>query len=133
MSRSLSNRGGFTLLEAVVALAIIGAVSVAVLEGLSGALRAGATAADQVTLEALADYTVARAELLPPALLGRIPDSLARGDVGPLFPGVTWTLRSRAVSDAADLYDLRVTVTSGTSAIERAGRVYRPRPSRPAP
>src|SRR5258706_3700438 len=70
---------GFTILEAVVALAIVGLAGVAALEAVGGEVRGIERARGAYTTAALAQDRVAAVTLLPPGDLDPLPDSPRRG------------------------------------------------------
>ena len=73
-------RPGFSLLEAVVALAIVGVTAVAGLGAAAAEARAAEDARTVLEAEALAVQQLALIETLTGEELQRLPDSLARGD-----------------------------------------------------
>jgi prepilin-type N-terminal cleavage/methylation domain-containing protein len=106
-------RRGFTLLEAVVALAIIGLVCVGVLGAYGATLRADVVAVDRLPLAALAEERIAAVDLAPGSL-ERLPDSLARGIFTAPYASATWDTEVRRVRGATSLYDVTVRVRDGT-------------------
>ena len=74
-------RSGFSLLEAVVATAILGLAAVASLSALGAQVRSAERARATVLLEALAQDRLTRVRLASPDQLDRLPDSLARGEL----------------------------------------------------
>jgi type II secretory pathway pseudopilin PulG len=103
-------RQGFVLLEAVVALLVIGLATAGALELFSAHLRAAARQPALVTAAALAQDRMAAVRLLPPAEMRRLADSLARGQFAAPFAGYRWRAStSRARND--NLYDIRVDVS----------------------
>lgn len=102
-------RQGFVLLEAVVALLIIGLATAGALELFSAHLRAAAREPALVTAAALAQDRMAAVELLSAEEMHRLADSLARGQFAPPFADFRWratTVRQRG----ENLYDIRVDV-----------------------
>ena len=102
-------RHGFVLLEAVVALLVIGLVSAAALDLVSSHLSAAARQQAMLTASALAQDRLATLQLLSDEELRRLPDSLARGDFPAPFAGYRWraaATRSREES----FYDIQVDV-----------------------
>ena len=97
------------LLEAVVALLIIGLASAAALELFSAQLRAAARQPSLLTAAALAQDRMAALRFLPAEELRRLPDSLARGDFPAPFDGYRWSA-SAARSREESLVALRVEV-----------------------
>ena len=126
----MSPRGnrGFTILEAVIALAIVGLAGVSALEAMGGEIRAANHATDAYTLSALAQDRLALAALTSPRALTSLPDSLARGTFSPPFEAYRWTGTSQPVAGAGDLYDVSVTVVGDGRGYTVRTRLYRPIP-----
>jgi prepilin-type N-terminal cleavage/methylation domain-containing protein len=122
------NRRGFTLLEAVIALAIIGAAVVGVLGAFGGDVRAADRSRTALTVSTLARSRLARLEIATATELATLPDSLAHGAFDAPFAGYQWKATSRAVPGEPDLYDLRVTVSWNDGQSELRSRRYRPVP-----
>ncbi len=122
------NRAGFTLLEAVIALAIIGAAVVGVLGAFVGDVRAAERARAALTVSTLARSRLARLEIATATELATLPDSLAHGAFDTPFAGFLWNATSRAVPGEPDLYDLRVSVSWDDGHSELRSRRYRPVP-----
>jgi type II secretory pathway pseudopilin PulG len=102
-------RQGFVLLEAVVALLIIGLATAGALELFSAHLRAAAREPALVTAAALAQDRMAVVRLLPAEGMRRLADSVARGQFAPPFADYRWratTVRQRG----ENLYDVRVDI-----------------------
>ena len=118
------SRGGFTLLEAVVALAIIAMTSVGVLQAFAADLRGAGKVRDALTASTLARSRLARLEISTAADLTILPDSLARGKFNAPFDSYTWTADSRAIPGEPDLYDLRVTVVWPDGSTELRSRRF---------
>jgi type II secretory pathway pseudopilin PulG len=102
-------RSGFTMLEAVVSLAIVAMVCVGILGAYAGSLRADTVAVDRLPLAALAVERLARVDLEPGALT-RLPDSTARGAFTGAYDGVRWEVTTRAVSRVPGLVEIDVRV-----------------------
>ena len=102
-------RQGFVLLEAVVALLVIGLATAGALEMFSAHLRAASRQPALVTAAALAQDRMAVVRLLPAEGMRRLADSLARGQFAAPFADYRWraaTVRQRG----ENLYDIRVDV-----------------------
>lgn len=121
-------RRGFTLIESVVALAIVGAVAVSVLELLSADLRGAEKARTALIASSLGRARLARLELATAAELPSLPDSLRRGRFDSPFEAYSWNASAVAISGELDLYDARVAVTGPNGATEIRTRLYRPVP-----
>ena len=115
-----------TLLEAVVAMAIVGLVAVATLEGFSTEIRTGSKATEARVLEALARDRLASLQIAPLELLVRLPDSLARGAFPEPFRSHTWTASVRADRNLPSLLEASVLVRSRTGEIWLTTRLFRP-------
>lgn len=123
---SSSRRPGFTLLEAVVALAIVSITAVAALAALAAELRTADRVQRMLPAAALADDRLAVIALLPPESLARLPDSIARGRFEPPFDAYHWTARTRDVPGTPGLYDVTVAVEWDDGVYTLRSRVYRP-------
>jgi Tfp pilus assembly protein PilV len=124
--RARRRRGGFTMLEAVVSLAIVAIVCVGILGAYAGSLRADTVAAGRLPLAALAVERLARVELEPGSLL-RLPDSTARGAFTGAYEGVRWQVTTRAVSRVPGLVEIDVRVyDAGDSYMLRTRRWRQP-------
>jgi prepilin-type N-terminal cleavage/methylation domain-containing protein len=121
-------RRGFTLLEAVVALAIIGLVCVGVLDAYGATLRADVTAAERLPLAALAEERIAALDLASGSL-ERLPDSLARGRFEVPYHTATWETELRRVRQSETLYDVTVRVRDGDDVFTLRTRRHRAIPS----
>lgn len=108
----MSMRGdrGFLLLEALVALAIVGLVGVATLGTVGAELRTAADMRHILEADALAEVKLATLELLSSEQLRTIPDSVARGRFAPPFDAYRWRATARHIPNEDHLYDLAVRV-----------------------
>jgi len=122
------DRRGFTILEAVIALAIVGLAGVAALEALGGELRAADRAGSVSTAAALAQDRLAALTVLPALDLSPLADSLARGAFSEPFADYRWSATVRPALGEADLYDVAVAVAGRGTDYTVATRLYRPRP-----
>ena len=125
------DRRGFTLLEAVVALAILGLAGVAALEALGAEVRGAERARSTTTAAALAQERMAAVTLLPPGGLDHLPDSLAHGTFSTPFEEYRWTAHVEPVLGESDLYEARVEVISDAARYALVTRAYRPGPRSP--
>jgi prepilin-type N-terminal cleavage/methylation domain-containing protein len=125
---SSTNRG-FTILEAVVALAIVGLSGVAALEAVGGETRSIERAREAYTLSALAQQRLAVVTILAADDLNPIPDSLARGTFPEPFKDYRWTTKLEPILGQRDLYDAVVLVTGARSDYSVTARLYRPKPN----
>jgi len=130
-SRGLS-RGlgacGFTLLEVVVALAIIGIAGVAALEAFGAEVRVTDRVQQALPAAAIAEERLGRLALLATAELAHLPDSLARGRFPAPFDQYRWVATAGAVVGEYDLYEASVQVAWDGGTYELRTRWYRPMP-----
>lgn len=112
------------MLEAIVALAIVGVVCVGVLGAYGGAIRADVIAADRLPLAALAAERIAAVDLVAGSLQ-RLPDSLARGAFAAPYQSATWETETRRVDQTEGLYDVIVRIRDGTDVYTLQTRRYR--------
>lgn len=102
-------RHGFVLLEAVVALLVVGLVAAAAVELIGADLRAATRQPALLTATALAEERLATVRLLGDEQLPRIPDSLASGRFPAPFTAYRWR-SSVARAHDEEVYDIRVEV-----------------------
>jgi type II secretory pathway pseudopilin PulG len=107
---SLTNRPGISLLEAVVAIAIVGMTAISALESVGGGMRTAERSRRAIEAEALATSRLEFMQLLSDQELRALPDSVEKGKFAAPLDEYTWTTTSRAYSDQAGVYDVRVTV-----------------------
>lgn len=125
-SGHLSGRAGFTLLEAVVALAIVGMSAVAVLEAFAAELRTTALASRMVEAQALAEHRLAIAELLGSTELRALPDTMSEGEFPPPMESYRWRMDASPVPGEPDLYDLALSIEWENGSYPLRTRLYRP-------
>ena len=128
----VSNRG-FSLLEAVVALAIVGVASVGALAAFGAELRTADRGRRALEANALAEERLAHLRLLPRAELDPLRDSLRKGQFPKPFDQYRWEVSARSVPTRTDLFDLAVTVKWDDRSYTEATRAYRPRLQARAP
>lgn len=124
---SRRNRRGFTLLEGVVALAVVGVTAVAVLGAFAADLRATERVQHVLVGEALAEQRLATLRLLGATELARLPDSLRRGVFAAPLDGYRWTADATRVRSDDGLFDLHVRVSWAQGAYALASRAFPPR------
>ena len=117
-------RDGFTMLEAIVSLAIVAIVCVGILGAYAGSLRADTVAVGRLPLAALAVERLARVDLEPGSLL-RLPDSTARGAFGGPYAGVRWDVTTRAVHRVPGLVEIDVRVHDASGSYTLRTRRWR--------
>lgn len=108
--RAGRRRSGISLLEAVVAVAIVGMTSVAALEAVGSDLRTAERARRAVEVEQLATSRLEVMNLLTDQELQALPDSISSGTFSKPLDEYSWKTTSAPVSDQAGLYDVRLTV-----------------------
>lgn len=123
MTRS---RAGFSLLEAIVALAIAGVLAVTVLGTLRATLEASSRAEAGTERMALAEYCLARLQLVPAADLVRLPDSLRDLRLPAPYSDTRCEAATTPVRGVRNLYQVRVQVTRDGSSTALLTRLYRP-------
>jgi prepilin-type N-terminal cleavage/methylation domain-containing protein len=122
---SMRARSGFSLLEAVVALAIVGVTAVAALASVGAELRAAGDARTTLEAEALAVHQLSAIEMLTAEQLQRIPDSLARGEFDPPFDRYRWTASSEAVLGEEGLTEVRIDILWETGSLPLRTLLFR--------
>lgn len=118
-------RAGFTLLEAVIALAILGIAVVSMIASLSAGLRAGSGAETRMTEVVLADMRMSELAALPVESLRRYAEPQV-GRFGPPFSAYEWRALVRPAAAATGLMNAAVVVhgPGGEYVLETA--FYRP-------
>ena len=113
-SRSLPRppraRRGVSLLEAVAALAIVGATSAGILATTGAGVRAAERARRAHEASALADETMARIALLSDEALRVLPDSLSGGTFAAPFDEYDWEASVQGDVQVAGLFTVAVSV-----------------------
>ncbi len=104
------NQRGFLLLEALVALAIVGVVAVALLAATGGQLRTADRGSVLLTASALAHDRAVTFRVLDAEALASPPDSLLAGTFPDPFEAFTWEAEIAPVEGEYDLFALRVVV-----------------------
>ena len=113
------------MLEAIVALAIIGTFAVAVLAALAAQVRAADRATALLVAQALAEDRQMAIELLDYDDLEALPDSLAEGIFPPPFDVYSWTARVEPVEGEEGLFATEVVVTDGAFTYPLRGMLHR--------
>jgi prepilin-type N-terminal cleavage/methylation domain-containing protein len=118
---------GFSLLEALVAMTILGLAATTSLAALGSQVRSADRARVALIAEAVMQDRLARLRLASAAELARLPDSLSRGQMPAPWEAARWRTASRNDRERADLFQVSVEVVSGDSRFGGATRLYRPR------
>jgi hypothetical protein len=109
--RVACDRRGILLLEALVALAIVGIVAVALLGATGGQVRAADRGTGLLVASALAQDRATIFRILDHADLVRPPDSLMAGAFPEPFEVFEWSATLEPVEDEYDLFALEVVVS----------------------
>ena len=121
-----AKRAGFTLLEATVAVAIIGFVAVGALSAFGADLRAASKANETLPAQALAEERLARLELADVRELNMMPDSLGHGEFDVPFSDYSWKATATPIAGELGLYELSATVTWSGGSYTLRRRRFRP-------
>ncbi len=121
-----SSSGGFSLLEAVVALTIVSLAAVGALGAVAAEMRTLDRVRHGLEAQLLAEDRVAALRLLSRAALSPLVDSLRRGRFAPPFAAYRWEASSRGLPEHRALFELRVLVRSDAAEYALDTQVYRP-------
>jgi Tfp pilus assembly protein PilV len=124
IARRSRDRAGFTMLEAIVALALVALVCVGVLGAYGSAIRADVTAVDRLPLASLAVERLAQVDV-DGGDLNHLPDSLAHGAFTRPYLGATWDVATQHVGTTDGLFDVIVRVRDGQDVFTLRTRRYR--------
>lgn len=127
--RSSTDRAGFLLLEAVIALAIIGIVAVGVLAATASQVRSADKAGVLMVARALTEDRVTGFRLLGFEELQSPPDSLLGGVFPPPFDEFSWTASLRPTEGEYDLFTLDVVTMGRGEILPITTLLHRPRPT----
>ena len=119
-------RHGFVLIEAVVALAIIGLVSIALLATTAAQVRTAGKAQRLLTARALAEERLAMLRTLHWQELRAVPDSLVAGTFPPPFETYTWQAEVTPAEGEYELYMATVIVDDGDEAFPLVTLLHEP-------
>ena len=106
----LRARRGISLMEAVVAVAIVGVTSVAALEAVGSDMRTAERARRAIETESLASSRLQFLSLMTDRDLQALPDSVAGGKFDKPLDEYSWKTTSTPLDDQAGVYDVRVTI-----------------------
>jgi type II secretory pathway pseudopilin PulG len=124
-----ARRGGFVLMEAVVALTVIGLVAVTLLGMTAAQVRTAGKAQQLLTARALAEERLATLRSLDYFDLIDVPDSLRAGEFPEPFGAFSWRADIAPVDGEYDLFTMGVVVTTGGEAFTLRTLVHEPRPA----
>ena len=125
---AMERRGGFVLLEAVVALAILGVASIVLLQVRAQQIRVATQARELLTAQALAEDRIAALRMLDFLLLSEPPDSLLDGTFPEPFQDFRWVAEVELLEDEYDLFGVEVTVEGPAERFPLRTLIHRPRP-----
>ncbi len=117
-------RSGFTLLEAIVALAVVSIVCIGVLAAQGSALRAESIANARLPLAELARDRIAAVDMFDGSL-NETPDTLKVGTFPPPYDMVQWHVRVEPVQGTTSLWSITAVTTSGADSVSLSSRRYR--------
>jgi len=106
----MTPRRGISLMEAVVAITIVGLTSVSALEAVGGDMRTAERARRAIEVEALASSRLEFMDLMTDRELQALPDSVESGKFLPPLDEYSWKTTSTPVSDLPGVYDVRVII-----------------------
>ncbi len=119
---------GFVLLEAVVALAILGVASIVLLQVRAQQIRVATQARELLTAQALAEDRISAIRVLDFLLLEEPPDSLLSGVFPPPFEEFSWSVSIALMEDEYDLFGVEVEVLGPYERFPLRTLIHRPRP-----
>jgi type II secretory pathway pseudopilin PulG len=126
--RARKTRKGISLLEAVVAVAIVGMTSVAALESVGSGMRTAEKSKRAIEAEALASSRLEFMDLMTDRELQALPDSVESGKFLAPLDEYTWKTTSTASEEQAGIYDVRITVSWATGSYTLKTYLYRQPP-----
>ncbi|HEX6616914.1 MAG TPA: hypothetical protein VF046_11475 [Gemmatimonadales bacterium] len=121
----MSRPRAFALLEAVVALAILGAAAAVTMAATAAELRGAERVRRALESNALALDRMDRLRTLGRDELVPLADSLRRGAFPPPFDEYRWAASARGIPGEPDLFELHVVVRWGSGSYELDTRVFR--------
>lgn len=103
-------RKGVSLLEAVVAVTIVGMTAIGALEAVGSDMRTAERSRRAIEVEALATSRLQFMNLLTDQELQSLADSVSKGTFPAPLNEYSWKTTSTPLSDQAGVYDVRVTI-----------------------
>jgi type II secretory pathway pseudopilin PulG len=125
---SVRARPGISLLEAVVAIAVVGMTSISALESVGAGMRTAEKSRRAIEAEALASSRLEFLDLMSDRELQTLPDSVEAGKFAAPLDQYSWKTTSTPYTDQAGVYDVRITVTWPTGSYTVKTYVYRQPP-----
>ena len=122
-----SNRAGFVLLEAIVALAIISLISLGLLQARGQQIRVATQARELLTAQALAEDRLATLRLLNYENLEQPADSVLAGAFPVPFEDFSWMTTVEVLEDEYDLFSVDIVVTGPAERFLLGTLLHRPR------
>ena len=119
---------GFVLLEAVVALAILGVASIVLLQVRAQQIRVATQARELLSAQALAEDRISTIRMLDYYLLSEAPDSLLEGVFPEPFQDFAWTAQITLMEEEYDLFGVEVEVLGPAERFPLRTLIHRPRP-----
>jgi type II secretory pathway pseudopilin PulG len=126
--RSDRRRSGISLLEAVVAIAVVGMTAVSALESVGAGMRAAEKSRRAIEAEALASSRLEFLDLMSDRELQTLPDSVESGTFAKPLDEYSWKTTSAAYGEQPGVYDVRITVSWPTGSYTVKTYVYRQPP-----
>lgn len=120
------NRRGFTLLEVVTALAVIGLVAVSALATVGQQLKVAAHAHQIARAEELSAQRLAALRLLTTSQFRSLPDTMARGRFAAPDAGYTYHVVATPLLNDQDLSDVRIDIEWDGGSYALRTRMYTP-------
>jgi type II secretory pathway pseudopilin PulG len=118
-----------TLLEATIAMVVIGLMAVAALGEFAAELRTGTRSVDARVLHALAEDRLSALRVAPAVVLTRLPDSLSQGWFPPPFGEHRWTATVKPDRILEGLYEVTVAIRAPNAQFAVSTRLFRVPPS----
>jgi type II secretory pathway pseudopilin PulG len=116
------------LLEAVVAIAVVGMTAVSALESVGAGMRSAEKSRRAIEAAALAESRLEFLDLMSDRELQTLPDSVESGTFPRPLDEYSWKTTSAAYSDQAGVYDVGITITWPTGSYTVKTYVYRQPP-----
>lgn len=128
-ARRIRRREGFLLIEAVIALAILGLAVLAALSATTSQVRTADKANVLLVAESLAQDRMAGVQMLGYEDLAALPDSLRAGTFPFPFDDYAWQAEALPVDGEYDLFQVNLLVTGRGEVLPLETLVHRPRPA----